>query len=80
MQFQGIGLRAHAVTPHDSNSSINGQCLGLFVGGAGDVKVTMSDGVDCTFSGVTAGSWMPISAIAVKSTGTTATSIVAILS
>jgi hypothetical protein len=32
----------------------------LYVGGAGDVKVTMESGVDVTFKGVNAGTFLPI--------------------
>lgn len=78
MQFQGIGQKAVAVTPNDSVDISLAPCIGLFVGGAGNLVVTMSDGNDVTFTGVPAGWWMPISVTRVKSTGTTATNIVAV--
>lgn len=50
----------------------------LYVGGAGNVKVTLLSGVDITFSGVGAGTFMPIQVTRVFATGTTATLIVAL--
>lgn len=71
---------AAAVTPHDTNT-IN--CTrGLYVGGAGDVKVSMADDAKgdatVTFTAVPAGSLLPIQVKRVFSTGTTATAIVAL--
>lgn len=63
------------VTPHNTNTIA--ECRGLFVGGAGHLKVTMADGEDVTFSNVPAGRFMPIRATRVFATGTTATSIMA---
>lgn len=51
----------------------------LFVGGAGNIAVTMYGGGDITFTGVAAGSVLPISASLIKTTGTTAENIVALL-
>lgn len=76
MQFQGIALSASVVTPSDSTGI--GQTIGLFVGGAGNVNVEMSDGTDCLFTGVLAGQILPISVTKVNSTSTTATNIVAL--
>ena len=47
----------------------------VYVGGTGDLVVTMASGVDCTFSSVPAGTLLPISIIALKA-ATTATLIV----
>jgi len=51
----------------------------LFVGGEGDISVTMFGGGDITFTGVVAGTILPISASQIKQTGTTATNMVALL-
>jgi hypothetical protein len=67
---------AAAVTPHDSNE-LSYVTRAIFVGGAGALKVTTSDGDTVTFTGVTAGTVLPIRAKVVFSTGTTATNIVA---
>ena len=50
----------------------------LFVGGAGNIKVTTSSGSTVTFNGIAAGTFMPVSALKVWSTGTTATNIIAL--
>jgi hypothetical protein len=78
-------FNAEAVTPNDSaNISIGGLTLGddstqngvsLFVGGAGNVRVTMLGGQIVTYNNVSAGSFMPIQVIKVWATGTTATNI-----
>ena len=51
---------------------------GIYVGGDGNVAVTMLEGMDITFSGVAAGTILSINALAVLNTGTTATDIVAL--
>ena len=78
--------RASAVTPSDTvnipniateNGLGNRGCL-LYVGGAGSIKVTTSGGDDVTFTGLTAGQFMPVSVVKVFATGTTATDIIAL--
>lgn len=66
---------ATAVTPSDSTDlAFNSRAL--YVGGAGNLVVTMAGGGDVTFTAVPAGSILPIRVSRVKSTNTTATSIV----
>ena len=63
---------AAAVTPSDVvtfNPSV------VFVGVAGNVKVTTAQGSDVTFTGVQAGAVIPVQVIKVWSTGTTATTM-----
>lgn len=67
---------AAAVTTHDTNELAN-LTTRVFVGGAGNIKVTMMDGTDVTFTGVIAGSVLPIRVRRIFATGTTATNIVA---
>lgn len=79
----GVADNAVAVVPSDSadltDSAGNpAPAYGLFVGGAGTVKVTMIGGGVVTFSGVAAGQFLPINVIRVWSTGTTATLILAL--
>jgi hypothetical protein len=78
--------RAAAVTPSDtvtipSISAADGKgnngCV-LYVGVAGDVKVTTAGGDDVTFTGILAGSFIPVQVVKVFATGTTATNIVAL--
>jgi hypothetical protein len=73
----GPATVGEAVTPHDTNELTN-VSRGLWVGGAGNVAVVTSGGSTLTFVGVAAGTMLPIRVKIVKSTGTTATSIVAV--
>lgn len=50
----------------------------LYVGGAGDLKVTTSSGDIVTLAGVQGGTFLPISVLKVWSSGTTATNIIAL--
>ncbi len=73
-----------ANTVDDSQVTVSrGACL--YVGGAGNVKVTMESGDIVKFKGVTAGSFLPILALVVHGPdvggtgeGTTATDLVAL--
>jgi len=65
-----------AITPSDSvNFTGRRMTRGLYVGGTGDVAAVRADGTAVTFSGVPAGTILPIRAIRVNSTGTTATNL-----
>lgn len=70
---------AVAVSPHDTNE-LSRVTRALYVGGAGNLVVTMAGtgGGDVTFTGVPAGTILPIRVKKVLSTNTTATSIVAL--
>jgi len=50
----------------------------IWVGGAGNVKVTTAQGTDVTFTGVLSGAILPVQVLRVWSTGTTATNMVGI--
>ena len=50
----------------------------VYVGSGGNVAVTTAAGVSVTFVGVPTGSFVPVKVTAVKSTGTTASSLVAV--
>ena len=63
-----------AVTPNDS-TDLTIASRGLYIGGAGNIKVTTVDGDTATMVGVTAGSYYPIRIARVWSTDTTATNI-----
>ncbi len=87
MAYQKLqARRAAAVTPSDTATipSISAQdgkgnngCV-LYVGVAGDVKVTTAGGDDVVFTGILAGSFIPVQVLKVFATGTTATNIVAL--
>lgn len=68
---------AAAVTPHDTNE-LSTYCRALYVGGAGNVKLTTVGGDTVTFVGVPAGTTLAVRAKVVFSTLTTATSLVAL--
>lgn len=63
--------RAAAVTYSDSAVIENTRAL--FIGAAGNVKVTMVEGGDVTFQGLAAGTILPVQVIKVWSAGTTVT-------
>ena len=67
--------RAVAVTPSDATVLSNTRAL--YIGTAGNLAVTMNDGVSATFSNVIGGTILPVQVTKVLSTGTTASNIVA---
>ncbi len=69
---------AFSITPHDSNE-LSQVTRALFVGGAGNINLTTAAGTTLVFTGVTAGSILPIQASKVLSTSTTATNIVGLV-
>lgn len=71
------GEHAFAVTPHDTNA-LAYATRGIYVGVAGNVKVTTVGGEAVTFVGLAAGVIHPIAAIIIWSAGTTATSIIGV--
>lgn len=69
--------RAEAVTPSDT-VTYEQPTRGVYVGGAGNLTVDMVSGGTVTFIGLGAGSLLPIQAVRVYETDTTATSIIAL--
>lgn len=74
IEAEGLG-KAVAVTKSDTTDL--GRTRAVWVGGAGNLVVTMADGNDATFTAVPAGSWLGIQVQKVKN-ATTATNIVAL--
>lgn len=66
---------AFVVTPNDS-ADLAYAARSLFVGGAGNIAVDTTGGDTVTFTGVVAGTILPVSVARVYATGTTATNIV----
>jgi hypothetical protein len=62
--------RLVAITKNDS--TVLETTRGLYVGSGGNVVVTDNTGADVTFTGVAAGTLLPIRVTKVKSTNTTA--------
>lgn len=75
--IDGPGVGAASVTPNDS-TDLTIYSRALYIGGDGNVKVTMFNGDEVTFVGLIAGTLLPVRAKRVWSTGTTATNIVAV--
>ena len=77
-----VGLTAYdaaAVTPNDVTDLPDGPTtVGLWVGGAGDLHVTMHSGSEVTFAAVPAGTLLRVAVRRVWAIGTTATNIVAL--
>jgi len=66
--------RAFAITGNDS-TDLTVFPRAIYVGGAGNVKVTTLGGDTVTFSGALAGTILPVRVARVFSTGTTATNL-----
>lgn len=87
MSYQKLqAYRAADVTPNDSadipsvstqDGSGNNGCV-LYIGGAGNIKVTTAGGDTVTFTGLLAGMFLPVQVLRVWSTDTTATNIIAL--
>lgn len=69
---------AFSVTPNDA-TDLTMVTRALYIGGAGDVAVTMKGGGEVTFSGLAAGQFMPVRVVRVKDTGTTASNILGLV-
>ena len=67
---------AVVVTPSDT-VFLDYYTRAVFVGGAGNLSVVLKSGATVVFTGVLAGSVLPLRVGRVNSTGTTATNIVA---
>lgn len=70
-------LNAAEVTPSDA-ADLATDARSLYVGGAGDVKVTTTGGDTVTLKAVPVGTVVPVRTRKVFATGTTATLIVAL--
>lgn len=71
-------VSAASVTPNDSTDLAFTPTRALWVGGAGNINVDMADGTTVLFSGLAAGTLLPIQVKRVRATTTTATLIVAL--
>ncbi len=71
-----VGKGAAAITKSDSTAV---DFAAIYVGGAGDVKVTCVDGSVAVFTAVPAGTILPVAVVLVWSAGTTATNMTGIV-
>jgi hypothetical protein len=67
-----------AVTPSDSTDLTYSTCRALYVGGDGNISLVDGNAATIVFTGVTAGSILPVQTARINATGTTATSIIAL--
>lgn len=67
-----------AITPSDTVDLPQGVSMAIWVGGAGNVAAVMQNGAVATFTGVTAGTVLPIAARRINATNTTATNLMAL--
>lgn len=74
----GPAFGAFAITPNDS-TDLAKYTRGIWVGGAGNLNVDMMDGTTILFSGIPAGTLLPIGVQRVRSTSTTATLLVGLV-
>lgn len=74
---QGPARHAAAVVKSDTVDLAN-VTKGVWVGGTGDMVVIMANGTTVTITGIPAGSLLPICVSRIKSTGTTATNMLAL--
>lgn len=75
--FAGMSAdTASAITPSDTAPNVFTR---IYVGGAGNLKITAENGNVVTFTAVPVGTVLPIRTSLVWSTGTTATNLVGLL-
>jgi hypothetical protein len=77
--FFAVSPAAGGISVTPSDSTVLSSVRGLYVGGTGDVAVVMEDGSTPIYKAVPIGTILPIKCSKVKSTGTTATLIVALI-
>lgn len=71
---------ALAVTPSDTvNFGTNITCRGLYIGTTGNVAVVLVSGNVVTFTGVPAGTILPVVCTRVNNTNTTASNIIGLI-
>lgn len=73
--WESPALCAYAVVPNDAQE-FETWCRGLYVGGAGDIRLVTWEDFEVTFVGVLGGTILPIAVKKIFATGTTATNIV----
>lgn len=73
--FESPATSGFGITPNDS-VDLSEVTRALYVGVAGDVQVTLLSGSTLTFGNVNAGTFLPVRAVRVLATGTTASSLV----
>lgn len=67
--------RGFAITANDADD-LAAETRAIYVGGAGSLALVLASGDEVTFTGLTAGTFLPVRAVRVKTTGTSATQLV----
>jgi hypothetical protein len=67
-------MHGFSIAPSDLDA-LDAETRAIYVGGAGDLAVTLASGDTVTFAGLGAGSLLPVRAQKVLATGTTATGL-----
>lgn len=75
----GFAEQAVAVDVSGGNQAFANGTRAIYVGGSGNLAVTMWDGGNITFSGLPAGALLPIRVSAILNSGTTATNVIGLL-
>ncbi|PWE56187.1 hypothetical protein DEM27_12210 [Metarhizobium album] len=76
--LSGPASSGFSITPNDA-TDLAETVRALYVGGGGNLSVTMLSGEVVTLANVFAGSILPLRAVRVRATGTTATDIVGLV-
>lgn len=76
--LSGPASSGFSITPNDT-TDLTETVRALYVGGGGNLSVTMLSGEVLTLANVFAGSILPLRAVRVRATGTTATDIVGLV-
>ena len=71
-------LDAFSITPDDA-TDLHEVTRALYVGGTGDIVLVTKGGTQVTFTGLGAGSLLPVRTSRVHATGTTATNILGLV-
>lgn len=70
-------IGGEAIDVSSSDQELTWISRAIWVGGDGAIRVLMKDGTTLTFSGIVAGTVMPLAVSTVYQTGTTASNLVA---
>jgi hypothetical protein len=76
--LESPAVHGFAVTPSDGVDLVD-VTRAVYVGGSGNVALTLLSGATLTLAGVAGGTLLPLRAKAIKATGTTATNLVGLL-
>lgn len=77
-QLNSPSAGGFAITPHDTNALAT-PTRSIYIGGNGNLKVTMIDGTTVTFIGVVVGTTLDIRCTHVFATLTTATNLIGLI-